>query len=242
MMSKGKEITGVSIDGIHSYRDLGLVLREMDLSQPEPILKYIQVPGRSTVIDATEALYGKTTYRNRQIKFVFRGFSTSRQEWLSKVSNISNRLHGRRCQVVLDDDPEWYWIGRVTVDADKTAKYWDDLTISIDAEPFKYQSSTPDNNWLWDTFNFETGYIQNLRTIPVNGAAEFNIVSPNDLISEITLEASKDMLATIKGRSFKLAGGKKTRLPGIRLAKMEQAAVRVKGTGTVTVIFEEESL
>lgn len=128
---------GVTFGNKHSYRTWGLLLKEYPyISPPEPKTKLVEVPGTDTVIDLTETLTGSVKYGMREAEFQFYLYG-NRKKWKETYSAILNTLHGKRVKIVMDDDPNWYYIGRVTVgelEADKAAA---GLTISAQVEPYK---------------------------------------------------------------------------------------------------------
>lgn len=129
---------GVTFGSYHSYRAWGLLLKEYPyISPPEPKTKLIEVPGTDTVIDLTESLTSGVKYGLREAEFQFYLFG-DRKKWKETYSSILNSLHGKRLKIVIDDDPNWYYIGRVSVgelDADKAVA---GLTITAQVEPYKY--------------------------------------------------------------------------------------------------------
>lgn len=128
---------GVIFDNKHTYRDWGLLLKSRPVvSPPKPKIKLIPVLGTDVVIDLTEILTGKIHYEPRTIKFEFITMA-DRGRWPSLYSEILNTLHGRRIRIILDDDPNFYYTGRVSVDDLKTEKKTAILTMTAEVEPYK---------------------------------------------------------------------------------------------------------
>lgn len=128
---------GVIFNDKHTYRDWGLVMKSRPvISPPSPKLKMIPVPGSDRVIDLTEHLTGQVHYEPRTISFEF-VTAAPRQQWASLYSDILTYLHGRSVRITFDDDPNWYYTGRVTVgdlDADKKTAT---LAMTAKVEPYK---------------------------------------------------------------------------------------------------------
>lgn len=128
---------GVIFGEKHTYRDWGLLEKSRPLiSSPAPKLKMIQVPGSDTVIDLTERLTGKVHYEPRTIKFEFIVME-ERSRWAALHTKILNDLHGKSVKIVMDDDPNYYYVGRVTVgelDPDKKTAV---LEMEATVEPYK---------------------------------------------------------------------------------------------------------
>ena len=128
---------GVIFGSKHSYRDWGLLTKSRPkISPPQPKLKLIQVPGSDKVIDLTESLTGKVNYEPRTISFEFIVMD-ERERWPSLHSEILNHMHGKRIRIIMDDDPNFYYIGRVQVgpfDPDKKIAV---LEMEAQVEPYK---------------------------------------------------------------------------------------------------------
>lgn len=130
----------VAFGGKKSYDDWGLILTEYpNIEPPEPRTYTVDVPGGNGSVDLTEA-FGGVTYEDRTLEFKFKTVK-KRDDIPELLQEIQSFLHGKRMQIVLDSDPEYYYDGRVTVDGyemsgnnEATALY---LNISAVAYPFK---------------------------------------------------------------------------------------------------------
>ena len=131
------DVKGVYFNNKHSYRNWGLVLKGYPIfTPPQPETKLIKVPGSDVVIDLTESLTGKTHYGIRKGTFEFYVIG-GRSEWPSVYSSILNELHGKRMQITMDDDPNYYYIGRVAVDEWQSDKATATIVITAEVEPYK---------------------------------------------------------------------------------------------------------
>lgn len=117
----------------------GLHWSSYTLSEPVAITNYIDIPGRKTKIDATEALYGGVTYENRTLTLEF-WKDINYKEWMTLNSTINNAIGGQRVKITLDSDPGYYWQGRVTVQSHMEYPNLCLFTITADIEPYKYDS------------------------------------------------------------------------------------------------------
>ena len=128
---------GVSFDNKHSYRTWRMLLKSKPvISPPTPKTKLIQVPGSNTVIDLTEALTGEVKYEPRTIRCVFCVIG-GRQKWPAVYSAILNEIHGRRTKIVMDDDPNYYYIGRVAVSQFDSDEASATIVVTAEVEPYK---------------------------------------------------------------------------------------------------------
>lgn len=130
-------MNGVIFNDKHTYRDWGLLLRSRpQITPPAPKLKMISVPGSDKVIDLTQALTGEVHYEPRTIAFEF-VTGAPRETWASLHSDIMTYMHGKAVKIIFDNDPNWYYTGRVTVGDFKADKRTATLTMTATVEPYK---------------------------------------------------------------------------------------------------------
>lgn len=129
---------GVTFGTKHSYRNFGMWLKSRPvISPPKPKTKLIKVPGTNKVIDLTERLTGgETKYEPRTIRCEFCVIG-GRSNWPSVYSYILNTLHGQRMQIIMDDDPNYYYIGRVAVDQWASEEVTATIVVTAEVEPYK---------------------------------------------------------------------------------------------------------
>lgn len=131
---------GVTFGDKHSYRDWNLRWVDVDIGYPNPKTKIIDIPGCSAVIDLTEALTGEVEYEQRDLTFKFETQERNFYDWETLRLSIANALHGKKMQIVLDTDPNYYYTGRAEVDFEKSDKEKGELTIKATCEPYKHSS------------------------------------------------------------------------------------------------------
>lgn len=138
---------------------------------------YEDIPGADGGIDYTDTLTGYPLFNTISGNFVFYVLNDYDQyEWNSVYSAIKRRLHGQRKRVFLEDDPEHYWTGRITVEGwSSSDKHYSKVTIGYHLDPYRYCLTRADEDWLWDPFNFLTGIVPD----KANGGLGFrDIVMP----------------------------------------------------------------
>ena len=107
-------LLGVTIGDKHSYNDFALLMKTKVISPPEVQTKFLEVPMRNGSIDMTDTLTGSVKYKNRSITIKFKILDRYEDIW-TKVSEVENYLHGKRMKVIFDDDPCFYYVGRLSV-------------------------------------------------------------------------------------------------------------------------------
>lgn len=134
-------LRGVTFNDKHTYDDWGLFLSAPPIiSQPEPNLSLVAIPGGNGYLNFTKALSGAVTYSSRAASFSFISIAP-RKKWAELYSEISNYLHGEEVKITLDEEPDYYYTGVVQVepfDSDKTVCK---ITITGSLDPFKYEKN-----------------------------------------------------------------------------------------------------
>lgn len=128
---------------------------------PAQKVKTLDIPGGDGVIDLSQALTGYPVYQNRtgSIEFIV---MNDFKPWHMAYSDIMDYLHGQSMKAVLEDDPEYFYEGRFTVNAWKSEKDWSRIVIDYDVGPYKWSVLSSIDDWLWDPFNFQNGVIRSM--------------------------------------------------------------------------------
>lgn len=132
--------TGALINDEHTLRDWNAIITNSDVvSLPEANTVLLEIPGRSGRLDLSEVLTGDVSYSNREIKLVL-ATETNREKWQETCQHIFNKYHGRTVHVTFDEDPGHYYVGRASVTEPQRVASAGQLTITVDAEPFRYDA------------------------------------------------------------------------------------------------------
>ncbi len=126
---------------------------------PEVKRVELDVPGGDGVIDLTSSLTGYPVYKNRTGTFEFyvmNGYG----DWAQRYSEIMNYLHGQRMHAILEDDKNYFYDGRYSVDNWAPEKDRSKITIGYNVNPYKWSVESSVGNWLWDPFSFVDGVIR----------------------------------------------------------------------------------
>lgn len=125
------------------------------MSIPGAQSKFVEIPGMDGSYDISDYLRSDTAFADRSGSFEF-AVDNDHAEWLTIYRSIVTFLHGQRLKMILTDDPEWYYVGRFTVDEWKSEPSRSKITISYRVAPFKYSIYADfAQNVLWDPFCFE---------------------------------------------------------------------------------------
>lgn len=238
MSNKYETEYGVMFGDKHSFRDFGLYPKsKMVVNPPDVREVYLEVAGADGDLDITEALTGRANYESREGKFEFTVMDRAR--WDFVYETLMNTIHGRTMRVVLDEDPYYYYNGRVKVDSFKTNKHTATIAIEGYFDPYKKALYANSEKWLWDPFNFETGVARDYVGLAVNGTLTTIVVGSRMPVTPV-INVSSDMTVTFDGTTYQLTTGN-NRIVGITLVDQEYE-MTFTGYGEVSIQFEIGSL
>lgn len=127
-------VNGIMFDNTHSYEDLNLILSSVEIPPAAPKTSLVDIPGGDGSVDLTEAL-GRVNYKNRECTFTFSAFP--QDDFEEKKQEVSNLLNGKRFKIVLDKDPDYYWIGRCSIDKYQSSKNLHKIVVKASVAPYK---------------------------------------------------------------------------------------------------------
>lgn len=221
--------------GHHSFDEFGLIRASRPHISPF-VVKTITVdnPGTNGVIDLTEVLTEYPTYKNRTIteKYILRG---KPKYWDLKLSALGKVLDGSVAQLHLDTDPAYYWQGRSVVSAIEKKDTYVLVTITTDADPFKYERFTSQGYWLWDPFNFETGIIREYQDLRVEGSLTLTIIGTKmPVVPEFTwrVDDGSSLSVRFEGCKYPIA-----EVIDEIVIKEGSNTLKFEGYGTVSVLY-----
>ena len=128
----------------NSFDDWHLVATERPvIAQAAPKIRYIDLPGANGSIDLTEALSGRASFSNREGSFEFYVLNDyDGYDWVTVYETVLNYLHGQKIRMTLEDDPNYYYYGRFSVNQWKSQKDWSRIVIDYNLEPEKHWQGT----------------------------------------------------------------------------------------------------
>lgn len=224
----------VSINGIDMLSTYKMALANRHCVQP-PVPKtiYQDVPGADGSLDLSTAIAGRIIYERRVITLNF-GCGYPMDKWPEVFSEILRNFHGREGKLIFDDDPMYYYAGRMTVSEYSRARTLGTFTISVNADPYKYELTASDEDWLWDSFSFEKGVIRDYKELEVSGSLSLNVPGTQRwVIPEITVSAT--MTVSYGGKDYELKQGT-NKIYDIVIKEGENMLM-FTGTGTVTISY-----
>ncbi len=210
---------GVRFGNFHSWNDFSLILTQKTIGTPSPKTETIDIPGGDGVLDLTD-FFGEVRFENRPLEFVF-STNVPQSEFMKLFSKVQNAIHGQKMRIVLDDDSEWYYTGRITVSEWKADKSIGTLTVDCDCEPYKSK--------LGNT----------VVTVEVNGATSVILTNSKKIVVP-TITITGEVELTF-GTNFYTLGAGVYDLPAVQLVNGENT-ILLDGAGTVVFSYLERGL
>lgn len=210
---------GIRFGDYHSYNDLRLILSKKEVGSPAVKETKIEIEGADSYLDLTD-FFGEPKYQNVNHKF---DFSTIEKNSLSLFSTIKNALHGKKVRIILDDDPAFYYAGRLSVSSFTNEKGIGSLTIEANCEPYKYKTA------------------KTIITQAVDGTSTITLANMRKrAVPEVSVDTGGSLNIVYQGNIWDLGAGRYT-LPELELQAGENT-VAVTGTGTITFTWQEAGL
>lgn len=219
--------------------DLGLLWTDVNISEPSAKTNLLSVQTQNGNIDLTNALIDYAVFENRSIQLTFILIDRDMRVWHSIDSKLKNYCHGKVMEIILDTDMSHFWRGRCSVATTKEDQAHSRFVISIDADPYKYDVASSDDDWLWDPFDFEEGFINELGNLSVNGTLEVMLIG-SELRSVPEITASTAMSVQYKDKTYSLREGV-NRIYDIFIGPGEHIFI-FSGNGTVSIHYRGGSL
>ena len=109
--------------------------------------------------------------------------------------------------------------------------------MSGTAEPFKYDLTASDDDWLWDPFNFETGIIRELAGITVSNGKSVTITGGGmPTVPEFVVTESASLAVTYNGKSHNMLLPGTYRFPAIKIGA-DDVTLQFTGSGKLSIRY-----
>ena len=142
---QAKQYHSITIGEKNTWDDWHLVPSSRPLiNPPEVKTSYAELIGGDGFLDLTTSLTPKPTYEDRKGSWEFIVINPGQlpssvpfSDWTVLYSDIMAYLHGKKYNIILDDEPEYYYSGRLFVTEWNSAPGNSTITIEYNVEPFK---------------------------------------------------------------------------------------------------------
>lgn len=122
-----------------SYKDWGLILKPKSRPLASPKTNYVTIEGKDGDLDLTTSLTGDVKYQNVNYTLEFT-LQDKRENWETKIQEISTYLHGKKMNVIFSEDADWYCVGRMTLNELTSNKALGIIKIDCNFEPYKLKT------------------------------------------------------------------------------------------------------
>ena len=183
---------GATLNGKHTWKNYGLVVSNTDVvGMPKPKTLIVEIPGSSKRLDLTEALTGRCEYEGRTLSFTLGGIGKI-ESWAGRLRSFLDEIHGKH----------------VKVKNFERTRALGQIELEIECDPYKWELAASDEDWLWDSFNFESGIIRDYRDVSVSSYTD--LLVPGSHVP---------MVPTFHVRNYQETEGRKNYVYSIKLRK-----------------------
>lgn len=204
------------------------------VAPPSVVTKFVEIPGMDGSVDLTEALTGYPTYTRRTGSWQFI-VAPGYGQMHTRYSEILDYLHGNEFTVSLEDEPSFFYEGRLSVTAWEPGKSWSAIEINYELMPYKREYTTSVDDWLWDPFNFELDVIRDWSGLRVDGELTITIIgSEGRIVPDIAVSAP--MSITYNGKTFEAPSAGTYHAVDLTIVEGEHD-MTFSGNGIVTVYY-----
>lgn len=204
-------------------------LAALDFQEPELETNLVPIPGRTRgPLDLSYVLTeGEPCYGSRSLSITLESSEGDRAARQLRISNMINRLHGRRVDIVLPDHPQHYATGRLSVKQSYNDLAHAAVEVSATCEPWLY-SAKETQVVLQATSSEQVAHLTNsgaMTVVPV---------------LEVTAEAGQNILLKYGTASGSFSAGIYS-WPTLWLTPGEHE-VTYSGAGIMTIKYREAVL
>lgn len=140
----------------NTFETWGLVpATRPSIAPPELKSKYVDLPASDGILDYTELLLGKVPFGRRTGSWTFytdhRKMKHQGYTWDHLYYSLLRWINGVEVEITLDDDLDFYYKGRVSVNQWRSGKAFSTVVIDYTCDSYKYsRTRSSDVDWQWD--------------------------------------------------------------------------------------------
>lgn len=208
---------GVKFGDKHSINDWDLLMVSKSIGDAEPKIIDVDIAGSNGKLDLSEWT-GEILYNNRTLAFDFDIYDSPSNWWTLK-RQITNYLHGKKLKITLDQDPNYYYVGRCKVTNFSNETTVAHISIECDCEPFAYK--------------------KDVTTKTITGTGTLNLTNGRKKVMPI-ITSTGSMQFIFEDKTFTVNGTLQS--PDIILKEGDNIIEVIGGTGTLTATYQEGEL
>lgn len=209
----------ITFGNYKSYDDLFMICTKKTIGSPTVKKSTVDIEGGDGQLDYTE-YFGDVKYSNRQLYFEFESI-VPQSQFPDLYSAILDTLHGKKVKIVLDEDADYYYMGRLEISDFSNYKGIGSIKIDCDCEPYKYKKN------------------ETVVAKAVSGSATITLANMRKRAVP-TITSTATMTYEFGGRSIQQNAGTFI-IPAFELVEGNNT-IKVTGTGNVTFTYQEGRL
>lgn len=201
------------------------------VAEPSVKTEYVDVPGADGSLDYTEVLTGSVRYGDRSGSWTFI-VDNGYWDWPILYSELLSYFHGKKHEIILSDDPGYYYTGRTDIKCNFGTKDYPTVQINYRLSPYKYpMASTALNDWMWKEL-FGNTIIYGKFNVYKEKAR--NIINDSSDSKSVSITTTSAMTVEFGGSTISLPAG--TTSNAITINPGNNYMV-FKGSGQVTIDY-----
>ena len=202
----------------NSYDDFNLILKPKTRPFPTPKTNYVSIEGGDGDLDLTTALTDDVKYSNIPYSLEFY-LKDKRADWETTLLELSTYLHGKKMHLSFSEDPDYYYVGRFTLNPVESDKNIGLLVIDCTLEPYRLK--------------------QNETVKSITGTGTLILSNSRKWVMPV-IKSTESMEFTFEGKNFVVNGTLQS--PDIILKEGDNTIEVTSGAGTLTVTYREGKL
>jgi len=225
------------------------------VNTPPVKTSYASIPGMDGSLDFTEVLSGGVKYDSRSGSWTFYVMNDYGERnydfkaWNELYAALLQHLHGQKMLIWMEDDPEYVYSGRFTLERWESPKDYSKVTITYVIDPYKYKghvdengnvvrdtkNSTAASDWKWDDlFDLTIKY----GKFEVDGTKARTFINDTENDIELCIKVSTEMTVLYEGLTYELKPAY-NRESGIIIHPGTSNVAVFQGSGHVTVDYDK---
>lgn len=238
-----RKIKGITFNGLHSFRDLGLTIKEKEIGNPEKEKVLVKVPFSDTEYDFSE-LYGDQNMTTRKLSYTFNVYDAKKftKENMNRVKSraVNHFMQTNKMIELYDDDyPNWHFLAEVRDAPDFSEENArGELTIEFEAYKFMIENEIEGND-IWDIFDFDFDVAQE-TIVQINGFRQVFLINNSPTVVSPTIKASSDFVIEFNSVTYIVEKGWSSD-PDFRLYGRLNV-LNVTGEGTIEFSWNKEMI
>ncbi|MCO8294912.1 phage tail family protein [Tetragenococcus halophilus] len=234
---------GITFNGLHSYKDLGLLIEEKEIGNPEKEKALVKVPFSDVEYDFSE-LYGDQNMSTRTLSYTFNVYD-AKHETIDrmihlKIQALNHFMNVNKMIELYDDDyPNWHFLAEVrNAPSFSEIRNLGELTIEFEAYKFMIGNEIEGND-IWDIFDFDFDVAQTTK-VNIDTFRQVFLINNSPTVVSPTIKASSDFVVEFNSVTYIVEKGWSSD-PDFRLYKRLNV-LNVTGEGTIEFSWNKEMI